>query len=127
MVFPSAAQRHGASADVRLPSNMHTMMVVGDVVVGRASDAAGRPAPSSLDSDDATSVQGKDKEEGVGSGPRQQQSTGALRRAAQLLRLPRRFLAVEAGVVEEGSGTDGAGLSCRSHDVHINCPPPSKR
>jgi hypothetical protein len=29
--------------------------------------------------------------------------------------------------VEEGSGTDGAGLSCRSHDVHINCPPPSKR
>jgi hypothetical protein len=33
--------------------------------------------------------------------------------------------AAAAGVEE--SGTDGAGPSCHSHDVHVNCPQPSKR
>ena len=121
-VFPSA-HRHDAEDDAHLPSMETT---VGDVVGSSrtTNDAAGlaAPAPSS----DATPVQGKE-EEGVGSGPWQQQRTGALRRAALLLlrsRLPRRFLAAASGVE---SGTDGAGPSCHSHDVHINCPPPSKR
>jgi hypothetical protein len=96
---------------------MQTM--VGDVVGSpKTNDAAGLSAPSS----DATPVQGKE-EEGVGSGPWQQQRTGAPRTALLLgSRLPRRFLAAAAGVVEE-SGTDGAGPSCHSHDVHVNCPP----
>ena len=97
--------------------------MVGDVVE-KTNDAAARAAPSS---DATTPVQQGKEEEGVGSGPWQQQRTGALRRAALLLlrsRLPRRFLAAASGVE---SGTDGAGLSCHSHDVHVNCPPPSKR
>jgi len=124
-VLPSA-HRHDAEDDAHLPSMETT---VGDVVGSSrtTNDAAGLAAPSS----DATPVQGLGvqgkEEEGVGSGPWQQQRTGALRRAALLLlrsRLPRRFLAAASGVE---SGTDGAGLSCHSHDVHVNCPPPSKR
>ena len=119
-VFPSA-HRHDAEDDAHLPSMERPM--VGDVVE-KTNDAAARAAPSS---DATTPVQQGKEEEGVGSGPWQQQRTGALRRAALLLlrsRLPRRFLAAASGVE---SGTDGAGPSCHSHDVHINCPPPSKR
>jgi hypothetical protein len=118
-VFPSA-QHHDAEDDAHLPSMERPM--VGDVVE-KTNDAAVRAAPSS---DVTTPVQQGKEEEGVGSGPWQQQRTGALRTALLLpSRLPRRFLAAAAGVEE--SGTDGAGLSCHSHDVHINCPPPSKR
>ena len=121
-VFPSA-HRHDAEDDAHLPSMETT---VGDVVGSSrtTNDAAGLAAPSS----DATPVQGLGvqgkEEEGVGSGPWQQQRTGALRRAALLLlrsRLPRRFLAAASGVE---SGTDGAGLSCHSYNPKIHCPPP---
>ncbi|CAD6214257.1 unnamed protein product [Miscanthus lutarioriparius] len=122
-VLPSA-HRHDAEDDAHLPSMETT---VGDVVGSSrtTNDAAGLAAPSS----DATPVQGLGvqgkEEEGVGSGPWQQQRTGAIRTALLLRsRLPRRFLAAASGVE---SGTDGAGLSCHSHDVHVNCPPPSKR
>jgi len=119
-VLPSA-HRHDAEDDAHLPSMERPM--VGDVVE-KTNDAAASAAPSS---DATTPVQQGKEEEVVGSGPWQQQRTGALRRAALLLlrsRLPRRFLAAASGVE---SGTDGAGLSCHSHDVHVNCPPPSKR
>jgi len=116
-VFPSA-HRHDAEDDAHLPSMERPM--VGDVVE-KTNDAAARAAPSS---DATTPVQQGKEEEGVGSGPWQQQRTGALRRAALLLlrsRLPRRFLAAASGVE---SGTDGAGLSCHSYNPKIHCPPP---
>ena len=49
--------------------------------------------------------------------------------SAPLLRskLARRFLAAEAAGGAEEAGTDGAGRSCQSHSVHINCPPASSK
>lgn len=48
-------------------------------------------------------------------------------RPAMLLRskLARRRLVAAAGV-DAAAGTDGAGPSCHSNNVHINCPPASK-
>ncbi|PAN45367.1 hypothetical protein PAHAL_9G113700 [Panicum hallii] len=48
-------------------------------------------------------------------------------RPAVLLRskLARRLLVAAAGV-DAAAGTDGAGPSCHSNNVHINCPPASK-
>ncbi|OEL13290.1 hypothetical protein BAE44_0025692 [Dichanthelium oligosanthes] len=70
----------------------------------------------------------------VASRPRQATSGRALvraglRRPAVLLcstnKLARRLLAAAADV--EDDGTNGAGPSCHSSSVHINCPPPPHR
>uniref|UniRef100_A0A0D9VY77 Uncharacterized protein n=1 Tax=Leersia perrieri TaxID=77586 RepID=A0A0D9VY77_9ORYZ len=49
------------------------------------------------------------------------------RRSVALVTQARRLLVVGEASAGDGTGTDGAGPSCRSNNMHITCSPPSPR
>jgi len=118
-----AARRHQVpvvDAEARAARTTMELAGYGDADDGEAPSAAATPARG---------------EGGVAPRPPRQETSGGGRtlvraglRPAVLLRskLARRLLAATAGVVE-GTGTDGAGPSCHSNNVHIDCPPASSK